>query len=461
MHVKIPTNFSQLIIIQNKHMRERRQLKSVLQKDHEHYWHPCSQMKDYETFKPLMIKKARGSILTLDDGRELIDANSSWWCKSLGHNHPRLKQAAIEQINQFEHVIQANTTNETIVALSEKLSHLTKTLKKVFYAGDGSCAVEVAMKMSLHSRKILGENQRTKFIALENGYHGETLATMSISDVGLYKKPYKSALFDVEYLKPIPYVSGGTDPIWQNCNTHWKKIKPQLEKYKDTATAIILEPILQGACGMLVYSKDLLKKLRAWCNENNVHLIADEIMTGIGRTGRMLACEHAGIEPDFACISKGLTSGWVAFSAVLTRNDIYEIFYDDYETGKAFLHSHTFSGNPLGARIALETLRVFEEENILQRANTLSEYLLNKMQEVANQTGKMTNTRHIGCMVAADIVCANPKERLGYKIYQKATELGALLRPLGNTIYWLPPLNTENEIIDILADITAQAIISC
>jgi adenosylmethionine-8-amino-7-oxononanoate aminotransferase len=415
-------------------------------------------MKDYETFKPLQVVRAEGSYIELANGKKVIDAISSWWCKSLGHQHPRLKEALLKQLDHFEHVIFANSTNDIIEELSHRLTQLSPTLKKVFYTGDGSCAVEVAMKMSLHARKIAGDHQRQQFIALKNGYHGETVGAMSVSDIGMYRKPYENMLFSAEILSCIPYVSDINDPLWLDCGEYWEKAELQLRPYTKTATAIILEPILQGAGGMLVYSRDFLKRLQAWASEHHVHVIADEIMTGLGRTGKMLACDHADIQPDFLCLGKGLTSGWMPFSAVLTTNQIYDHFYDDYSAGKAFLHSHTFSGHVLGASVALEVLKVMEDENTCEQANLLGKILFNNMQAIANKTNRLSNIRTIGAMVAADLVTDHPDQRLGYDVFQRAIQLGAWLRPLGNTIYWLPPLNTKATTVSELKEITERAL---
>ncbi len=420
-------------------------------------WHPCSQMKDYETFKPLHVIGAKGSYLHLQDGRRIIDAISSWWCKSLGHQHPRLKKALLEQLECFEHVVLVNTVNDTILSLSEKLTQLTSTLNKVFYASDGSCAVEIAMKMSLHARKLLGQPAKKNFIALENGYHGETAATLSVSDLGLYRKDYESLLFTPHYISPLPYVCGTHDPLWGDCSSYWESIEKSLEPLIETTTAIILEPIVQGAGGMKIYSQDFLRRLRAWTKQHNIHLIVDEIMTGVGRTGKMLACEYAGIQPDFLCLSKGLTAGWLPLSAMLTSQNMYDLFYDDYHTGKAFLHSHTYTGNALAASVALEVLKIFSEEDILSQANQLGHAMLEAMHDIADQTKKIHNVRGIGAIVAADII-GDSKRRMGFEVFQKAVEKGAFLRPLGNTIYWLPPLNMSMETMAELKTITRDAL---
>lgn len=431
----------------------------IIEKSLQSIWHPCSQMKDYETLKPLVISTASGPYLYLKDGRKIIDAISSWWCKSLGHNHPRLRQALISQAERFEHVILANTTHEPIVELSEKLTRLTRSLSKVFYAGgDGSCAVEVALKLSLHSRKISGQEYKENFLSLKNSYHGETAGSMSVSDLGLYKDPYQKMLFPVNFISPV-YVSGPQDPLWSDIGEFWPAIADQLDHLAATLTAVIVEPIVQGAAGMKIYSADFLQRLRQWCTAHDVHLIADEIMTGLGRTGNMLACEHAQIEPDFLCLGKGLTAGWLPFSAVLLKENIYNCFYNDYETGKNFLHSHTFSGNALGVSLANETLKIIEGERICEKVKQMQKILTYNLEEVAHRTGKLTHIRGIGAIVAADIVTDNPRQRLGFQVFQKALQLGAFLRPLGNTLYWFPPLNTTIETLTELKEITEKSLI--
>jgi len=324
------------------------------------------------------------------------------------------------------------------------------------YASDGSCAVEIAIKMALHAQHIQGHDKRTKFACLENSYHGETGMAMSVSDVGLYRAPYESMLTQPIILKNIPYVSGTTDPLWNNCDSMWQNIENELNKYAKQLAGIIVAPIVQGAGGMRIYSQDFLRRLTAWANKNNVYLIADEIMTSFGRTGQALACSYAEIEPDFLCVGKGLTAGWLPLSAVLTHDGVYQLFYDDYPNGKSFLHSHTFSGNPLAAAVAVETLKMLDDNQIYKTVRENSNYLNESMHMVAATCGRLTNIRHIGFVVAADLQSDIP--RAGFEVYKEAVKLGALLRPLGNTLYWVPPLNTSRKTIDALRDITTLAI---
>lgn len=330
-------------------------------------------------------------------------------------------------------------------------------LNKVFYASEGSSAVEIALKMSLHTRFNQGDLQRKHFIALKNGYHGETLGALSVSDVGLYRKPYEALLFETHFID-VPYVSGAHDILWHDARQAWSQIVKSLEPYADTTTAIIIEPILQGAGGMKIVSPDFLSRLARWAKHHNIHLIADEIMTGFGRTGKMLASEHAGIAPDFICVSKGLTSGCLPLSAVITTDAIYEIFYDDYHTNKAFLHSHTHSGNALAASVALATLNVIQQDNLCDRANQLQSLMMANLKEISDKTGKLKNLRGIGAMVAADLITEDNNRRLGYDVFREAVKLGAFLRPLGNTIYWLPPLIIEQNTVEDLKNITLQSI---
>lgn len=433
---------------------------NLVERSLKHIWNPCSQMKDYEDHPLLVIKSANGALVELENGQQLIDAISSWWCHSLGHRHPKLQAALLAQMQKFEHVIFADTTYEAIVKLSEKLAGLTKTLKRMSFASDGSCAVEIAMKMSLHARYLQRDKKRSRFMALENAYHGETGMALSVSDLGQFKAPYEQGVLPQFFLKGIPYVSGIDDPLWLDCSTVWPHLEAQLNQHKDILTAVLVEPIVQGSAGMLIYSQDFLKRLRLWTAQHNIHLIADEIMTGIGRTGLPLAFQYAEIEPDFMCLSKGLTSGVLPFSVTLTTDSIYELFYDDHEKGKSFFHSHTHSGNALGASVALACLEVMESENIYKRVQDNALFLRGLMQEVIEETQVLTNLRSIGAIVAADLV--NPKKmpRLGHRVFLEAIKQGAILRPLGNTVYWLPPLNIEREVLLDLQKFTRIAVLN-
>lgn len=431
---------------------------SLIERDLRHIWHPASQMKDYEAFPPVEIVDAEGSYLITASGQRIIDAISSWWCKSLGHRHPRLTQALIRQAQNFEHVIGANTCVEPVVELGEKLATLMPPLNKVFFASDGSSAVEIALKLSLQAQQLKGQSQRTRFIALSNGYHGETVGALSVSDCGVFKKPFESLLWKTHFIEHVPYVKNRDNPLWSDCSRLWPAIELSLEAEAEHTAAIILEPLVQGAGGMQIYSADFLSRLAAWAKAKDIFLIADEIMTGFGRTGRTLACEHAGIQPDLICLGKGLTGGYLPMSAVLIHQDIYDLFYGEFGPRSSFFHSHTHTGNALAAAVACAALHAYDDLDILQQVQAQEPLLQRLMQEVAEKTEQLRNLRSIGAIVAADLINPQGTPRLGYQVFQTAIQKGAWLRPIGNTIYWLPPLNTNAETLTRLAEITAESL---
>ena len=430
-------------------------MNELIVKNLKHIGHPCSQMKEFESAPPLIVQSALGSYITTNQG-EIIDAISSWWCKSLGHRHPTLMAALQQQMRQFEHVMTANMTYPALASLGEKLAEISRK-QHVFFASDGASAVEIAMKLVLHAKQIQGESQRRNFIALKNSYHGETLAALSVSDLGLYKKPYEGLGVKCHFLDKIPYVSSTEDPLWTNCEAFWPHTLAQLEAVKAQSCAIIVEPLIQAACGMHCYSADFLARLSQWAKANDIYFIADEIMTGIGRTGKWLASEHAAIDADLICLSKGLTSGSLPLSCVLIDNTVFKLFYDDYDQGKSFLHSHTYSGNALAVTAALTTLQILEEENLNQRARELGQLMHQQMLTIAAITRKLSNVRSLGAMVAADYVDLTDR-RLQKRFEILALKHGALLRPIGQTLYWLPPLNTDDATIGKLAEITLKSI---
>lgn len=427
----------------------------IIRKDLSHIWHPCAQMKDFETFPPLVINQAQGCYLYTDQGI-LIDGISSWWCKSLGHGHPAIVAAISQQLQRFEQVIAANTTHPLLAEFGEKIAQISGK-QHVFFASDGSCAVEIAMKLAIHSKQLQGQSQRKEFIALNNGYHGETLGALSVSDLGLYKAPYQGLGVHCHFLRDLPYIDNCQNPWWQDCSSHWPGILAQLEAVKLNVCAILIEPLVQGAGGMLCYSADFLKRLASWAKQNQILLIADEIMTGMGRLGHWLASHWAGIEPDLICLSKGLSGGALPLSCVLLDHDLYNLFYDDYKQDKSFLHSHTHSANALAVSAALAAIDVMETEGINQQAQILGDMMYKSLQEIAHISGKLKNVRSLGALVAADMIPIKG-ERISNLLYQEAVRQGALLRPIGNTLYWLPPLISDDKIIRQLAEITLNCL---
>jgi adenosylmethionine-8-amino-7-oxononanoate aminotransferase len=446
------------------------------------FWHPCSQMRDYRDFPPLEVVGARGSWLRLADGREILDAISSWWCKALGHGHPRLAAALRNQQEAFEHVITANTTSAPLVRLCERLLAAANGepspvwgpaappgrrpghFGKVFLADNGSTAVEIALKMALQAQAQRGQTRRDRFVALENGYHGETVGALSVGDLELYAAPYRSICFPVQRLRALPYRSGPHDPRWFDAGEAWPAIERSLAAGADRLAAIVYEPVLQAAGGMLFFSPDLLRRLRAWADANGVYLIADEIAAGMGRLGAVLASHLAGpgALPDFAALSKGLTGGVLPLSAVLTTDAVYDLFDADYAAGRAFLHSNTYTGNALGVAVANAVLDVFAEDDVLGRVAALAPRLRAALESVAAPRPFLRNLRACGMVAAVDVRAADgsardPKQRTGYAIYREAVRRGALLRPLGDTMYLYPPLTvTEPELEEMAAILAAS-----
>jgi adenosylmethionine-8-amino-7-oxononanoate aminotransferase len=466
------------------------------------FWHPCSQMRDYVEFPPLEVVGAAGTRITLADGRTILDAISSWWCKSLGHGHPRLRDALVAQAARFEHVIVANTTNAPLVDLCERLiaaaddrpaaawggpaaaarvqhdghgdgvggARGARHFGKVFLADNGSTAVEIALKMAVQAQAQRGQPARTRFASLRNGYHGETAATLSVGDLGLYAAPYQPLLFPVTKLDGLPYRSGPDDPRWLDAAPEWDAVEAQLAPIARDLAAIVYEPVLQAAGGMLLYSPDLLARLRAWSHAHGVYLIADEIAAGMGRCGRMLASHltpgapgGAGGLPDFAVLSKGLTGGFLPLSAVVTTDAVAALFDADYADGRAFLHSNTYTGNALGVAVARAALSVYADEEILGRVAAHGPLLRRALADVAARRPQLRGVRGCGMMAAVDLRARDgapldPRRRTGYRVYREAVRRGALLRPLGDTLYLFPPLTTTPAEIDEMAAILADSI---
>jgi adenosylmethionine-8-amino-7-oxononanoate aminotransferase len=440
------------------------------------FWHPCSQMRDYQVFPPLEVVGAKGARLQLADGRQVLDAIASWWCKSLGHGHPRLLAALSAQAKAFEHVITANTTSEPLVRFCERILAAANRAPrapahfgKVFLADNGSTAVEIALKMALQAQAQRGAPQRTRFAAFENGYHGETAGALSVGDLDLYAAPYRAMCFEVERVTGLPYRAGPHDAAWLDAGREWPAIEAALEMRADTLVAVVYEPVLQAAGGMRFYSPDLLRRLRAWADARGVYLIADEIAAGMGRLGASLASHLVpGALPDFAVMSKGLTAGVLPLSAVLTTNAVYALFDADYGERRAFLHSNTYTGNALALAVANAVLDVFEDERVLARVAELAPVLRARFEALAASRPWFANVRACGMVAAVDLRAADgapldPARRTGYAVYREAVRRGALLRPLGDTMYLFPPLNVTtgeiDEMVDIL-DASAAAVVA-
>ena len=416
-------------------------------------WHPCTQMKDHENLPLIPIRKGEGVWLEDFEGNRYIDAISSWWVNMFGHTNSYINQKVKEQLDTLEHVILAGFTHEQVVRLSERLVQLTpEGLQKCFYADNGSSAVEVALKMSYHAHLNDGK-EKPYFVSLTNSYHGETIGALSVGDVELYKDTYKPLLIR-SIQTPVP-----KDMTQEAAKEAALAFEELCEKRAHEISAIILEPLIQGAGSMHMYSADFLGYVRDICDRYDIHLIADEVMVGFGRTGKLFACEHAHITPDFLVLSKGLTGGYLPLSVVLTTNEIYANFYCDYNEHKAFLHSHSYTGNALACAAANATLDIFENENIIEKNKDLSSYMAQKL-KMFEKLDKVSNIRQTGMVCALDITGYRAEDRIGIRVYQYGLKNGVLLRPLGNVIYFMPPYVMSKEECDKMFEVAYEAIAS-
>ncbi|HEX5305941.1 MAG TPA: adenosylmethionine--8-amino-7-oxononanoate transaminase, partial [Dyella sp.] len=424
----------------------------------------CTQMHDHDatggSVPMVPIVRGEGAWLIDADGRRYLDGISSWWTNLFGHANPRVAAALADQAHQLEHVIFAGFTHEPAIELAEELVRITPPgLDRVFLADNGSAAIEVALKMSFHYWLNQGHGEKTRFIALSGSYHGETLGALSVSDVALYRKTYAPLLL-TPILAPSPdtYEGEPGETPQQIAARRLLELRALLERHAHETCAVIVEPLVQCAGGMRMYHPDYLAGLRALCDEFDVHFIADEIAVGFGRTGTLFACEQASVAPDFMCLSKGLTAGFMALSAVLTTEQVYEAFYAEYSAGKAFLHSHSYTGNPLACRVALETLAIFREEPVLERNRALAAHLAARLAPLREHP-HVADVRQTGLIaaveLAADKATRRPypaHERRGMEVYLHGLDHGALLRPLGNIVYFMPPYVTTTGEIDHLVD---------
>jgi len=423
----------------------------IMQRDLEVIWHPCTQMKDHETLPLVPIRSGKGVYLYDFEDNKYIDAVSSWWVNLFGHSNAHINTKIKAQIDTLEHVLLAGFTHEPAVELAHKLVNITpQKLRKVFYVDNGSSAVEAALKMSYHYHLNKGK-RKPIFLSLTNSYHGETIGALSVGDVSLYKETYEPLLIqNMQVEVPV-------DQSVEAAEVALSALEKCLNEKAHEIAAFILEPLIQGAGGMHMYHPYYLEGARALTIAYDVHLIADEIMTGFGRTGKMFACEHADISPDFMTLSKGLTGGYLPLSVVMTTDDVYQAFYCDYNEHKAFLHSHSYTGNPLACAAALATLEIFDTQDILGENEKKSLYIREQTEKFL-ALANVKSVRQQGMVMAIELEGYSPEERIGLKIYKYALTQGVLLRPLGHIIYFMPPYIIEKEEIDKMIDVAYKGI---
>ncbi|MDX2428691.1 MAG: adenosylmethionine--8-amino-7-oxononanoate transaminase [Xanthomonadales bacterium] len=437
----------------------------IRQRDLNVLWHPTTQMKDHEWLQLLPVKSGQGVWLEDMEGKRYIDAISSWWVNLFGHANPHISAAVNEQANRLEHVILAGVTHEPAVCLAEKLVEITPLgLERVFFADSGSSAVEISLKMSFHYWRNIGEQGRVRFVTLSNSYHGDTLGALSVGDAGLFKAAYEPLLM-VPLVAPSPDCFALPREQWDaHAAEKLVEMREIFANHEGEISAVIIEPLVQCAGGMRMYPPSYLTGLRALCDEFRIHLIADEIAVGFGRTGSMFACEQGGIAPDFMCLSKGLTGGYLPMSAVMTSQTVYEAFYDEYTTLRGFLHSHSYTGNALACAAALATMELFEQRDVLADNRLLAAQKLEAVSPMHDHA-HVGDIRQTGMILAIEMVAQREpmiqydwKQRRGMQVYQYAMAQGILLRPIGNVVYFMPPYVINSEEIKLMAEVAMAGI---
>jgi adenosylmethionine---8-amino-7-oxononanoate aminotransferase len=440
----------------------------LLRLDRAHVWHPCTQEKDHEQLPPIPIERGEGVYLIDRQGNRYIDGVSSWWVNLFGHNHPGLNQALNEQASKVAHHIFAGFTHEPGIRLAGRLAELTPgNLSKVFFTDNGSAAVEAALKMSFQYWQQVGIPQKTRFVSICEAYHGETLGALSVSGCELYREIYRPILLEGFQVQGPDCYRCPFGLQRESCQAEcFAPLQQLVEREHEQIAGIIIEPLIQGAAGMRIYSPVYLKKLRQLCDAYAVHYIADEIAVGFGRTGKMFANEHADVTPDLMCLSKGITGGYMPLAVTLTTDEIYQAFYDDYTTLKAFLHSHSYTGNPLACALGNKVLDIFRDEEILKQTRP-QQQLLDDWKFEFEALPQVGEFRRLGMVAAVEMVADKQtktpypwQERRGYQVYQQALRQGALLRPLGNVVYFMPPLTIRQDELQQLLQIARDAIIA-
>ena len=429
-------------------------------------------MCEHPDVRPLVPnERGEGAWLVGRDGRRYLDAVSSWWTNLFGHAEPRIAQAIATQAMTLEHVILAGFSHQPAVELAEKLLAIAPRqadrapLAKVFYADNGSAGVEVALKMAFHWFRNRGEDRRTKFVALENGYHGETIGALSVGDIPLYRRVYAPLLAEALFApSPDAYLCEPGESAADRANRAADALADLLQRHAGEICALILEPRVQCAGGMRMHDPQYLRRARELCDAHGVFLIADEIAVGFGRTGSLFACEQAGVQPDLLCLSKGLTGGFLPLAAVLCTQAIYDGFLDDSRE-RAFLHSHSYTGNPLACAAALASLAIFESDDILAR-NRATAARMSRLAAPLAALPHMADVRQAGMIVAFELTQGGDKRtpfdpalRVGLRAYRAALRQGVVLRPLGDTLYWMPPYCIDDEQLQLLARVTRDAIL--
>ena len=416
-----------------------------------HVWHPCTQMQHHETMPLVPVSHGKGAWLYDHEGRRYLDAISSWWVNLFGHAEPRINAALKDQLERLEHAMLAGFTHEPVIALSEQLSKRTNhVLEHCFYASDGASAVEIALKMSFHFWRNKGRSAKQEFVCLKGSYHGETLGALTVTDVALFRDAYGPLLGSTHVIDSPDARQAAEGETAADCARRAAdQLEELLRERADSIAAIIIEPLVQCATGMAMYDSLYLSLVRKLCDQYDVHFIADEIAVGCGRTGTFFACEQASVWPDFLCLSKGISGGYLPLSLVMARNSIYEAFYSD-DVSRGFLHSHSYTGNPLACRAALATLAIFEEDNVLAANQQLAEKITRALEPLASHA-RVRHFRQQGMIWAFDAVLDEADTGFSRRFFTLGLKHELLLRPIGNTVYIMPPYSLDDGEVQHLA----------
>lgn len=427
---------------------------AIVAADKSFVWHPYTPMSRYiAEVDPLVVERASGARLFDVDGRSYLDANSSWWVATLGHNHPRLVSALARQASQLCHTSLAGVTHEGAARLGEELVAIApRPLEKVFYSDDGSTAVEVALKLALQLWQNEGRPARRRFVALDGAFHGETIGAASLGGVEVFRKPFAGVLLECIFVPPPGPKEASSDAAFARA---FDALERLLAEGSDTIAAVVLEPLVQGAAGMRMYDASYLRHARALCDKHDVLLVIDEVFTGYGRTGSMWACEAAGVGPDLMCTAKGFTGGVLPMSATLASRRVFDAFLGAPD--RAFYYGHSFCGNPLGAAVAREVLAVFRDERILENAALKAARIREAVAAMESIPG-VSRARSLGMIGALDLSGAGYLGDLGWRVYAEARRRGAYLRPLGDVVYVAPPLTIPDADLEELLGIVEESV---
>jgi adenosylmethionine---8-amino-7-oxononanoate aminotransferase len=415
---------------------------SLASDDRRFLWHPFTQQRGWTQEEPLIIDRAEGTELVDVDGRRYIDGVSSLWCNVHGHRHPRIDAAVRDQLERVAHSTLLGLGHPPAIELARRLVEIAPPgLARVFYSDSGSTAAEIALKMAFQFWQQRGEPRRTRFVALRDAYHGDTIGSVSVGGIDLFHSLYRPLLFDT--LKAAPGDAAGMERL--------------LVEHEGEVAAVIMEPLVQGAAGMLVHPEGYLRDVRELCDRHGALLILDEVATGFGRTGRMFACEHEGVAPDLLCLAKGITGGYLPLAATLATETVYEAFLGEYEELRTFFHGHTYTGNPLACAAALASLDVFREERTLERLGPKIELLESLLEPIAAQVA-VAEVRRRGVMTGIQLRDYPLELRMGHRVALEARRLGAIVRPLGDVVILMPPLAISEADLRRLVAITGEAI---